>query len=155
MASHSSSDDASTGSSGSKWKTLVFAFLVIFSNAVGNFFIAWGMKHLGESPNSPAAFVRTIFTPWVGLGVALLIVWLLSRMMFLSFADLSYMLPITSLGYVASALLGKFFLGETITPQRWGGTLLIMGGTMLVGAGKPETAQVQTAKAVSAGEDLP
>jgi len=94
---------------------------------------------------NPADLIIAIFTPWVGLGVALLITWLLSRMMFLSFADLSYVLPLTSLGYVLSALLGRTFLNEQITPQRWAGTALIAIGTILVGAGNPEsTSQPKT-----------
>jgi drug/metabolite transporter (DMT)-like permease len=44
-------------------------------------------------------------------------------------------LPVTSFGYVASALLGRFFLNEHITPHRWAGTLLIVAGTILVGMG--------------------
>ena len=54
----------------------------------------------------PLDYIPAIFTPWVALGISLLIVWLLSRMALLSWADLSYVLPVTSLGYVASALLG-------------------------------------------------
>jgi len=53
----------------------------------------------------------------------------------LSWADLSFVLPVTSLGYAASAFLGRFFLNEQIAPQRWGGILLIVAGTILVGLG--------------------
>ena len=49
------------------------------------------------------------------LGVSLLILWLLSRMALMSWADLSFVLPITSIGYVLSALVGKFFLAENIS----------------------------------------
>ena len=68
-------------------------------------------------------------------GITLLILWLLSRIALLSWADLSYVLPGTSFGYVASALIGRFFLNEHITPHRWSGTLLIVAGTVLVGMG--------------------
>jgi drug/metabolite transporter (DMT)-like permease len=121
-----------------KWKTPLFALLVIFTNSFGNFCIARGMRQLPPL-RSPFELIVAIFTPWVGLGVVLLIVWLLGRMMFFSFADLSYILPLTSLGYVLSTLLGRFFLNEQITPQRWAGTVLIMIGTALVGSGNPET----------------
>jgi drug/metabolite transporter (DMT)-like permease len=121
-----------------KWKTPLFALVVIFTNAFGNFFIARGMRQL-PALGHPADLIVAIFTPWVGLGIVLLITWLLSRMMFLSFADLSYMLPLTSLGYVLSAVLGHVFLNEQITTERWLGTGLIMVGTMLVGSGSPET----------------
>ncbi len=73
------------------------------------------------------------------LGISLLILWLLSRMALLSWADLSYVLPVTSLGYVASTLIGRFLLDEQVTPLRWAGTLLIVAGTVLVGAGSPHT----------------
>lgn len=92
-----------------------------------------------SAPDSVLNFVRVLFTPWVALGVVLLIFWLLSRMMFLSFADLSYMLPLTALGYVVNAVMGLVFLGEHITARRWGGTLLIVGGTLLVGTGPADT----------------
>ena len=119
------------------WKTRVFAIIVILSNAFGNFSLARGMR--GRATVSPLDYIVAIFSPWVMLGVSLLILWLLSRMALLSWADLSYVLPVTSLGYVASALLGRFLLNEQITPLRWAGTLLIVGGTILVGLGSPHT----------------
>ena len=114
-------------------KTRLFAAIVILSNALGNFFLARGMKHLAAPVDSPARLIQAIFTPWVALGTCLLILWLLSRMTLLSWADLSYVLPVTSLGYVANALMGHYFLGEHITPARWSGTFLIVAGTVLVG----------------------
>ena len=118
-----------------QWKTRLFAAIVILSNTLGNFFIARGMRGLAVPADSAMHMVLAIFTPWVALGVALLILWLLSRMVLLSWADLSYVLPVTSLGYVANALMGHFFLAEHITLQRWSGTLLIVAGTVLVGMG--------------------
>jgi drug/metabolite transporter (DMT)-like permease len=118
-----------------EWKTRLFAAIVIVSNTLGNFFIARGMRGLAVPADSPLHMLLAIFTPWVALGIALLILWLLSRMVLLSWADLSYVLPVTSLGYVANALMGHFFLGEHITLSRWSGTLLIVAGTVLVGMG--------------------
>src|SRR5262245_10568658 len=118
-----------------RWKTRIFAIIIILTNPLGNFALAYGMR--GQTTVSPLDYVRVIFTPWVMLGISLLILWLLSRMALLSWADLSYVLPVTSLGYVANALMGEFFLHETITPARWGGTLLIVAGTILVGIGSP------------------
>ncbi len=118
-----------------QWKTRLFAAIVILSNTLGNFFIARGMRGLAVPADSALHMLLAIFTPWVALGIALLILWLLSRMVLLSWADLSYVLPVTSLGYVANALMGHFFLGEHITLARWSGTLLIVAGTVLVGMG--------------------
>ncbi|MGD1091899.1 MAG: EamA family transporter [Bryobacteraceae bacterium] len=118
-----------------RWKTRVFAAIVILSNAFGNFALALGMRH--RTTTSIADYLTAIFSPWVMLGISLLILWLLSRMALLSWADLSYVLPVTSFGYVASAIIGRFFLSEQITAQRWAGTLLIVAGTVLVGRGSP------------------
>jgi uncharacterized membrane protein len=122
-----------------RWKTRLFAVIVILSNAFGNFSLKWGMDRQAALTLSPLNYIRAILSPWVMVGISLLILWLLTRMALLSWADLSYVLPVTSLGYVASALMGRFFLSEQITPQRWAGTLLIVGGTVLVGMGKPRT----------------
>ena len=50
----------------------------------------------------------------------LLILWLLSRMTLLSWADLSYVLPVTSIGYVLVALAGELFLHEAISREALG-----------------------------------
>ena len=125
-----------------RWKTRAFAAIVILSNAFGNLFLTWGLRHgAGELTSSPLTFLRAIFTPWVSLGVCLLILWLLSRMLLLSWADLSYVLPVTAFGYVLNTLLGRLFLGEQVTPARWAGTLLIVAGMILVGLGSPHTGE--------------
>ena len=63
----------------------------------------------------------------------------LSRMTLMSWADLSYILPMTAIGYVLSALAGKVFLAEHISLLRWSGTLLIVAGIALVGRTQAET----------------
>ena len=108
-------------------KTRVFVAIVILSNVLGNLALSWGLKHYG------------LFSPYVFLGVALLIVWLFSRMTLLSWADLSYVLPVTSVGYVITVFIGKYFFAEQITWQRWLGSLLIMGGMFVVGRTYPST----------------
>jgi uncharacterized membrane protein len=115
-------------------KTRLFTAIVVCSNALGNLFLTRGMKAFpGNLSFSPAGYISAIFSPWVAAGIALLIVWLLSRMALFGWADLSYVLPVTSIGYVLSALMGRYFLGEQVSPRRWAGTLLIVGGTVLVG----------------------
>jgi len=69
----------------------------------------------------------------------LLIVWLLSHMALLSWADLSYVLPVTSVAYVLVALVGRFVLHEHVSLTRWAGIALIMIGVMLVGRTAPRT----------------
>ena len=104
--------------------------------------MTWGLRHGAEELSaSPISFLRAIFIPWVTLGICLLITWMISRMFLLSWADLSYVLPVTAFGYVLNALLGRLFLGEIVTPARWAGTLLIMAGVILVGLGNSHTGE--------------
>ena len=124
-----------------RWKTRAFA--VIVTNAFGNLLLTWGLLHgAGELTASPLTFLRAIFNPWVSAGIALLILWLLSKMFLLSWADLSYVLPVTAFGYVLNALLGWLFLGEHVSPARWAGTLVIVAGIILVGLGNPRTGEL-------------
>lgn len=121
-------------------KTRLFAVIVVLSGAFGNFFLDWGLRKSNTQLSmSPVDYVVAIFDPWVTLGVALLIVWLLARMALLSWSDLSYVLPVTAIGYVATALMGRFFLHEQVTPQRWAGTLLIVLGIGFVARTNPRT----------------
>lgn len=115
-------------------KTRVFTLLVVLSNVLGNFSLAWGLRRVGRLLSlSPWAYIQALFDPWVAVGVALLIVWLLSHMTLLSWADLSYVVPVTSVGYVLAAVVGHLFLDEEITLARWAGILLIMIGVAMVG----------------------
>jgi uncharacterized membrane protein len=75
----------------------------------------------------------------VALGVSLLILWLFSHMVLLSWADLSYVLPVTSIGYVLVTLAGRLFLHESVSVMRWCGVILIVTGVMLVGRGAPNS----------------
>ena len=121
------------------WKTRLFAAIVVVTNVTGNFALSWGIKHGAAMDGSAWSFVRVVFDPWVFCGILLLSGWVLSRMALLSWADLSYVVPVTSVGFVLNAVLGAAFLGEIITPARWIGTLCIVGGTVLAGLTTPRT----------------
>ena len=120
-------------------KTRLFIALVVVSNVAGNSALTHGMKQLGDIGNSPLALIGALFHPWVALGVALLILWTLANMALLSWADLSYVLPVTAIGYVLTELSSKYLLGETISVEHWGGILLITAGVILVGVTAPGT----------------
>jgi drug/metabolite transporter (DMT)-like permease len=114
-------------------KTRVVVSVVILSNVLGNSSMSWGLKSRAARLSfSPLGYLEAFANPWVVLGVSLLVLWTLSRMALLSWADLSYVLPITSLGYVLTALVGRVFLMEQVSWQRWAGILLIVVGVCLV-----------------------
>lgn len=114
--------------------------LFIVLKAVGNLSLAWGMKHFPQVMSAnPLPYLHAMLDPFVGLGILALILALLTRMALFSLADLSFVLPVTAVGYIIAALLGKVFLHETVTAQRWTGTVLIVAGAALVGSGAHKT----------------
>ena len=121
-------------------KTRLFALVVVLSNLLGNFALSLGLRRGGRLLTlSPLAYIEALFNPWVAVGVSLLVVFLLAQMALLSWADLSYVLPVTSVGYVLAALAGRLFLSEQVSPARWAGICLIMAGVVLVGPTHPST----------------
>jgi len=130
-------------------KTWICATIVVFSNVFGNFFLKKGMP--AELP-TPWSYITVLFQPWVTLGVVLLILWLMSRMALLSWADLSYVLPVTAIGYVLVAVMGHAFLAEEIPLKRWAGIVLIVAGVALVSLGTaPRTQDLATDNANESG----
>jgi len=110
-------------------KTAALVAAVIVSNVIGNFVLGWGMKH------APAGMgpLRSLLEPAVLAGIFLLATWTLLRLQLLGLRDLSWVLPVTSIGYVLNAVMGAAFLGESVSAWRWAGTALIMAGAALVG----------------------
>ena len=123
-----------------KARTYSVLTLFIALKAIGNLSLAWGMKHLPQTMSaSPLPYLRAMVDPFVAGGVIALILALLARMALFSLADLSFVLPVTAVGYILAAILGKTFLHEDVSVQRWMGTLLIVGGAALVGSGEHRT----------------
>jgi len=121
-------------------KTRIFTAIVVATNVLGNSFLSRGMRSVGELVSlSPVPYILALLNPWVALGTSLLILWLLSTMALLSWADLSYVLPVTSMAYVLVALVGRFVLHETVSWAHWAGIILIMAGVSLVGGTNPNT----------------
>ena len=116
-------------------KYLVLALMILF-NAFGDVSLAYGMKrlgaiHAGRLPDAVAA----VFTPWVILGILLLLCFFACYLAALSWADLSYVIPATAAGYVLIALLSLWLLGETVTLTRWAGIVLVGGGVFFLARG--------------------
>ena len=115
--------------------------VVALSSAFGDTFLAIGMKRLGPvSLTSPGALIAALATPWVLAGVLLLLVFFASYLTALSWADLTYVLPASSLAYVGIAFLSRFWLHEQLSLSRWLGIVLITAGVGFVARGPAYTA---------------
>jgi drug/metabolite transporter (DMT)-like permease len=110
--------------------------LVAICAPLGDSCLSRGMTTLPAiSLSHPANLVAAVFTPWIALGIALLIGFFASYLTALSWADLTYVLPATAFGNVIVALLSRFWLNEPISIQRWSGIALITLGVSFVAQG--------------------
>jgi drug/metabolite transporter (DMT)-like permease len=120
-------------------KYLVLAGVTVFA-AAGDSMLSHGMKQAGNiSLHHLWSLFVALLNPWVAVGILLLLAFFASYMNALSWADLTYVLPATSLGYVLLALVAKFALHEQVSPLRWLGIALISGGVGFVAGGEALT----------------
>jgi drug/metabolite transporter (DMT)-like permease len=118
-------------------KYLVLAGVTVFA-AAGDSMLSHGMKQTGSiSLDHLQSVIYAVLNPWVAVGILFLLAFFATYMTALSWADLTYVLPATSLGYVLLALVARFVLHEHVSPLRWLGIALITGGVGFV-AGGPE-----------------
>lgn len=118
-------------------KYLVLAGVTVFA-AAGDSMLSHGMKQTGSiSVHHLASLILAIMNPSVAIGILLLLGFFVTYMTALSWADLTYVLPATSLGYVLLALVARFVLHEHVSLSRWLGIALITSGVGFV-AGGPE-----------------
>jgi uncharacterized membrane protein len=121
-------------------KTFLLEIIVIASNVIGNCALKRGLTNVGIFQSlSPFAYIHVFAQPWVATGTLFLICWLTSRLALLSWADLTYVAPVTSVSYVLSAVAAVWFFGEAITTGHWVGIICITGGAFLVGITSPNT----------------
>jgi drug/metabolite transporter (DMT)-like permease len=120
-------------------KYLVLFSIIVFGS-IGDTLLARGMKDVGAiDVHHLARVLSALANPWVIIGIICLLGFMSSYMTALSFADLTYVLPATAIGYVFMALLSKFWLHEHVSPQRWAGIVLITVGVGLVAGGPSRT----------------
>lgn len=111
---------------------LVLLAVAIFA-AIGDFLLKSGMNKMPAIGigNLQQSFLA-VFTPTIALGICCLVVFFAGYLTALSWADLTFVLPATGLGYVFMALLARFVLHEEVSVARWLGILLITAGVGFV-----------------------
>ncbi len=103
---------------------------------MGDTCLSRGMTRLpAMSIAHPATLITAVFTPWIALGIGLLICFFASYLTALSWADLTFVLPATAFGNVVVAFFARFWLHETISLERWAGIALITLGVSFVAQG--------------------
>jgi drug/metabolite transporter (DMT)-like permease len=125
-------------------KTIILLILVPIFGSLGNVSLGKGMRGVGEIQNlsvpSLAVYLPKILSSgWIWLGIGSLLVFFVSYLLVLSWADYSYVMPVTAVGYVLAPLLAHLLLGEVVPGARWIGAAFIFLGVALVGRTPPST----------------
>jgi drug/metabolite transporter (DMT)-like permease len=127
-------------------KYLILAGVTVFASA-GDAMLSHGMKETGSiSIHHLSSLIFAVLNPWVAFGIVLLLAFFATYTTALSWADLTYVLPATSLGYVLLALVARFILHEHVSPLRWMGIALITGGVGFVAGGPEITTHPSTSR---------
>jgi drug/metabolite transporter (DMT)-like permease len=110
--------------------------LISLCAPLGDTCLARGMSHMPPiSLAHPMTLIAAVFTPWIVIGIALLIGYFASYLTALTWADLTFVLPASAIGYVFVLLLARFWLHEPISVERWIGIVLITVGVGFVAHG--------------------
>jgi bacterial/archaeal transporter family protein len=118
-------------------KTALLLALLSLCGALGDVSLAKGMKQVGALPTlRPGALLvlgsKMVRNGAVLLGLLSMIAAFLTFVVLLSWADLSFIVPATSLHFVLATLGAKWILQEHISRLRWFGTILVGLGVALL-----------------------
>ena len=118
-------------------KTVLLLALLSLCGALGDVSLAKGMKQVGALPTlRPGALLvlgsKMARNGAVLVGLLSLIAAFLTFVVLLSWADLSFIVPATSLHFVLATLGAKWILQEHINRLRWFGTILVGLGVALL-----------------------
>jgi drug/metabolite transporter (DMT)-like permease len=115
-------------------KTYIVLILATMAVAAGEALLSAGMKQVGDFSQGEvlSKVARMLTNRRVLGGVLLMALFFFLYSAALSWADLSYVMPMTSLSFLFGTILAKWFLHEQVSAWRWGGTLVIILGIVLI-----------------------
>ncbi len=121
-------------------KTFLLLSSLVVGSSLGEILSAKGMRKVGAVSFHPRALVgalgRMIRSPYLFAGVACLAVAFFSFISLLSYADLSFVAPLTAVSYITNTIGARFLLNERISRARWIGTLLVALGVAIISLDK-------------------
>ncbi|MBI4469106.1 MAG: EamA family transporter [Acidobacteria bacterium] len=117
--------------------TVLLIAIVVVTSTAGDLLLTRGMKETGEvSDFAPLALVRrlgrALGNPSILAGVVTMAVSFLAFVAALAIAPVSLVVPATAATYVGGTLGAKWYLREQVSTTRWLGTLIVIGGVILV-----------------------
>lgn len=126
----------------------IFLILIVASivESIGMTYLAGGLKELqGPKAMTVSEITRVILSgaangKIIG-GIALEAAFFGALLYMLKVQDLSFIWPLTSIGFIVTTLAAHFILGEKVSASRWMGVLLIAVGAFLISHSEHEKGQ--------------
>ena len=117
--------------------TAVMIAIVVLGGSAGDVFITKGMKQIGEISTMhlgklARVALRVLTNVNFLIGIFFMACSFFAFLAVLSWADLSFVLPATSLSFVITTIGAKFVLNEEISRLRLAGTVLVCLGVALI-----------------------
>ncbi len=117
-------------------KTFVVVLLATLCAASGEALLSVGMKQFGDvsahGTAAPWRMVGMFANPRVLVGVFLMLGFFSLYSAALSWADLSFVQPLTAMTFVFGALIARYMIGEQVSAWRWAGIALIVMGVVVL-----------------------
>jgi multidrug transporter EmrE-like cation transporter len=137
-------------------RTPIVLSLSVLTQVVGNLLLSKGMKEAAAAGVAGGEFVSTAVhaavSPTVWSGIIVLAAFFLLNSALVSWVDLSFVLPATSVAYVLNVAAGHYLLHESVGPLRWAGSIIICLGVVLVSRTKSWTVTGSEEEATSLEE---
>ncbi|HTZ16873.1 MAG TPA: EamA family transporter [Dissulfurispiraceae bacterium] len=118
-------------------KTFVVILFATLSAAIGEVLMSYGMKRGGAidltDPSQWGVLILSVVRNYYVLaGVVLLAIFFFLYLASLSWADISFVMPLTAMSYIFAAVLARVVLKEDVSWFRWIGTAIIVVGIIIV-----------------------
>ena len=118
-------------------KFLIILLVALVLEAIGVVFISRGLKQIGDVERITAGEILRVVRSGVTnsrvlTGVFFEALFFVGLLILMSRNDVSFIWPLTSLGFVITTLAAKFYLHEQVPLMRWAGVMLIVLGAGLI-----------------------
>ncbi|MGI8965846.1 MAG: EamA family transporter [Limisphaerales bacterium] len=138
-------------------KIIIILLIALVFEAVGVVFLSGGLKEIGELKQVNASAIVQLIKHGVTNGKVLLgiffeAIFFGALLYLLSQRDVTLIWPLTSLGFVITAVAAKIFLHEQVSLVRWIGVSLIVMGAAFVSYGEKSKDQKSSDRPALSGK---
>jgi uncharacterized membrane protein len=118
-------------------KILLILIVAAIIESIGIAMIKGGLNEINGATEISASQIARVIRDGacnskILLGTALEALFYGALLYMLSIRDVSFIWPLTSLGFIVTTLAAQFLLHERVSPARWAGVLLIAVGALLI-----------------------